>query len=84
MITIGTARRNQATSFLGRLPGDMKLKLVEPLRGLFKEVRKIDLELGLPYDMVYRSPFPGLGVRILGKVKKEYADILREADAIFN
>jgi GMP synthase (glutamine-hydrolysing) len=71
---------------VGGLPEDMKLKLVEPLRELFKdEVRKIGLELGLPYDMVYRHPFPGpgLGVRILGEVKKEYADLLREADAIF-
>ncbi|MGI1678414.1 MAG: glutamine-hydrolyzing GMP synthase [Cellvibrionaceae bacterium] len=71
---------------VGGLPDHMKLKLVEPLRELFKdEVRKIGLELGLPYDMVYRHPFPGpgLGVRILGEVKKEYADILREADAIF-
>ncbi|MEJ2045183.1 MAG: glutamine-hydrolyzing GMP synthase [Reinekea sp.] len=71
---------------VGGLPEDMKLELVEPLRELFKdEVRKIGLELGLPYDMVYRHPFPGpgLGVRILGEVKKEYADILREADAIF-
>ena len=71
---------------VGGLPDDMALKLVEPLRELFKdEVRKIGLELGLPYDMVYRHPFPGpgLGVRILGEVKKEYADILREADAIF-
>ena len=71
---------------VGGLPDDMKMKLVEPLRELFKdEVRKIGLELGLPYDMVYRHPFPGpgLGVRILGEVKKEYADILREADAIF-
>ncbi|MDY0007425.1 MAG: glutamine-hydrolyzing GMP synthase [Spongiibacteraceae bacterium] len=71
---------------VGGLPDDMKLELVEPLRELFKdEVRKIGLELGLPYDMVYRHPFPGpgLGVRILGEVKKEYADILREADAIF-
>ena len=71
---------------VGGLPEDMKLKLVEPLRELFKdEVRKIGLELGLPYDMVYRHPFPGpgLGVRILGEVKKDYADLLREADAIF-
>ena len=71
---------------VGGLPEEMKLSLVEPLRELFKdEVRKIGLELGLPYDMVYRHPFPGpgLGVRILGEVKKEYADILREADAIF-
>jgi GMP synthase (glutamine-hydrolysing) len=71
---------------VGGLPEDMAFSLVEPLRELFKdEVRKIGLELGLPYDMVYRHPFPGpgLGVRILGEVKKEYADILREADAIF-
>lgn len=71
---------------VGGLPDDMAMDLVEPLRELFKdEVRKIGLELGLPYDMVYRHPFPGpgLGVRILGEVKKEYADILREADAIF-
>lgn len=71
---------------VGGLPEDMKMSLVEPLRELFKdEVRKIGLELGLPYDMVYRHPFPGpgLGVRILGEVKKEYADVLREADAIF-
>lgn len=71
---------------VGGLPEDMAFQLVEPLRELFKdEVRAIGLELGLPYDMVYRHPFPGpgLGVRILGEVKKEYADILREADAIF-
>jgi GMP synthase (glutamine-hydrolysing) len=71
---------------VGGLPETMKLKLVEPLRELFKdEVRRIGLELGLPYDMVYRHPFPGpgLGVRILGEVKKDYADILRRADAIF-
>lgn len=71
---------------VGGLPETMKMALVEPLRELFKdEVRKIGLELGLPYDMVYRHPFPGpgLGVRILGEVRKEYADILREADAIF-
>ncbi len=71
---------------VGGLPEDMKLKLVEPLRELFKdEVRKIGLELGLPSDMVMRHPFPGpgLGVRILGEVHKEYADLLRQADAIF-
>ncbi|TQV85739.1 glutamine-hydrolyzing GMP synthase [Exilibacterium tricleocarpae] len=71
---------------VGGLPEDMQFELVEPLRELFKdEVRQIGLELGLPYDMVYRHPFPGpgLGVRILGEVRKEYADILREADAIF-
>ena len=70
----------------GGLPEDMAFSLIEPLRELFKdEVRKIGLALGLPYDMVYRHPFPGpgLGVRILGEVKKTYADILREADAIF-
>lgn len=71
---------------VGGLPDDMALDLVEPVRELFKdEVRKVGLELGLPYDMVYRHPFPGpgLGVRILGEVKKSYADLLREADAIF-
>ncbi|HEC15990.1 MAG TPA: glutamine-hydrolyzing GMP synthase [Sedimenticola sp.] len=71
---------------VGGLPEDMKLKLVEPLRELFKdEVRKIGVELGLPYDMIYRHPFPGpgLGVRILGEVKREYADLLRQADHIF-
>jgi GMP synthase (glutamine-hydrolysing) len=71
---------------VGGLPDYMKLKLCEPLRELFKdEVRKLGVELGLPFDMVYRHPFPGpgLGVRILGEVKKEYADILRLADHIF-
>lgn len=71
---------------VGGLPENMTLKLVEPLRDLFKdEVRKLGLELGLPADMVFRHPFPGpgLGVRILGEVKKEFADLLRKADAIF-
>lgn len=71
---------------VGGLPETMLLSLLEPLRELFKdEVRKIGLELGLPYDMVYRHPFPGpgLGVRVLGEVKKEYLEILRVADAIF-
>lgn len=71
---------------VGGLPDTLQLKLLEPLRELFKdEVRKIGVELGLPSDMVYRHPFPGpgLGVRILGEVKKEYADLLRKADNIF-
>jgi GMP synthase (glutamine-hydrolysing) len=71
---------------VGGLPESMNLRLLEPLRELFKdEVRKLGMELGLPYDMVYRHPFPGpgLGVRILGEVRKEYADTLRLADHIF-
>ena len=71
---------------VGGLPEEMNLKLIEPLRDLFKdEVRRIGLELGLPREMVYRHPFPGpgLGVRILGEVRKGYADLLRRADAIF-
>ena len=71
---------------VGGLPEQMKLRLVEPLRELFKdEVRRIGVELGLPREMVYRHPFPGpgLGVRILGEVKREYAQILARADAIF-
>ena len=71
---------------VGGLPEEMALELVEPLRELFKdEVRKIGLELGLPYDMIHRHPFPGpgLGVRILGAVTKPFADLLRKADAIF-
>ena len=71
---------------VGGLPEQLGLKLLEPLRELFKdEVRELGVALGLPYDMVYRHPFPGpgLGVRILGEVKKDYADLLRRADAIF-
>lgn len=71
---------------VGGLPETLHLKLLEPLRDLFKdEVRELGITLGLPAEMVYRHPFPGpgLGVRILGEVKKEYADLLREADAIF-
>lgn len=71
---------------VGGLPEQLGLKLLEPLRDLFKdEVRELGVALGLPPDMVYRHPFPGpgLGVRILGEVKKEYADLLRQADAIF-
>lgn len=71
---------------VGGLPERMKLKLLEPLRELFKdEVRRLGVELGLPFDMVYRHPFPGpgLGVRILGEVNKDFADVLRRADAIF-
>ena len=71
---------------VGGLPETLNLKLLEPLRELFKdEVRELGIALGLPHAMVYRHPFPGpgLGVRILGEVKKEYADLLRRADAIF-
>jgi GMP synthase (glutamine-hydrolysing) len=71
---------------VGGLPDDMQFELVEPLRELFKdEVRKLGVQLGLPKSMVYRHPFPGpgLGVRILGEVKKEYTDLLRQADAIY-
>ncbi len=71
---------------VGGLPEHMKLNLIEPLRDLFKdEVRRIGVALGLPREMVYRHPFPGpgLGVRILGEVKKEYADLLRRADDVF-
>ena len=71
---------------VGGLPETLNLKLLEPLRELFKdEVRQLGVALGLPHDMVYRHPFPGpgLGVRILGEVRKDFADLLRRADAIF-
>jgi GMP synthase (glutamine-hydrolysing) len=71
---------------VGGLPETLSLKLLEPLRELFKdEVRELGVALGLPREMVYRHPFPGpgLGVRILGEVKMEFADLLRKADAIF-
>ena len=92
VIESATVNKNGASHVIkshhnvGGLPDTMNLRLLEPIRELFKdEVRKMGLELGLPYEMVYRHPFPGpgLGVRILGEVKKEYADILRQADAIF-
>ncbi len=82
----GKAHNIKSHHNVGGLPEYMKLKLLEPLRELFKdEVRAIGEELGLPHPMVWRHPFPGpgLGVRILGEVTKEYADILRLADAIF-
>ncbi len=82
----GTAKVIKSHHNVGGLPEDMKLGLVEPLRELFKdEVRQIGLELGLPAEMVFRHPFPGpgLGVRILGEVKKEFAGLLRLADDIF-
>ncbi len=71
---------------VGGLPETLGLKLLEPLRDLFKdEVRELGVALGLPHDMVYRHPFPGpgLGVRILGEVRQDFADLLRRADAIF-
>ena len=82
----GKAHSIKSHHNVGGLPEFMKLKLLEPLRELFKdEVRAIGEELGLPHQMVWRHPFPGpgLGVRILGEVKKEYADILRHADDIY-
>ena len=82
----GKAKVIKSHHNVGGLPEEMKLGLVEPLRDLFKdEVRRIGVELGLPKEMIFRHPFPGpgLGVRILGEVKKTYADLLRHADAIF-
>ncbi len=82
----GKAQLIKSHHNVGGLPAEMHLKLIEPVRELFKdEVRRLGVELGLPYDMIYRHPFPGpgLGVRILGEVKKAYADTLRRADAIF-
>jgi len=82
----GKAKVIKSHHNVGGLPEDMALELLEPLRELFKdEVRAIGVELGLPSEMVYRHPFPGpgLGVRILGEVRKEYADLLRRADDIF-
>lgn len=84
--TSGSAHLIKSHHNVGGLPSEMRLKLLEPLRELFKdEVRAIGVDLGLPATMVQRHPFPGpgLGVRILGEVKEEYADILRDADAIF-
>lgn len=82
----GKAHKIKSHHNVGGLPDDMKLSLLEPLRELFKdEVRELGVALGLPHAMVYRHPFPGpgLGVRILGEVKMEFADLLRRADAIF-
>ena len=91
VIESGGAKTKKATTIkshhnVGGLPETLGLKLLEPLRDLFKdEVRELGVALGLPHDMVYRHPFPGpgLGVRILGEVKHEYAQLLRRADAIF-
>ncbi|WP_295522380.1 glutamine-hydrolyzing GMP synthase [uncultured Pseudacidovorax sp.] len=91
VIESGGAKSKKAVTIkshhnVGGLPEQLGLKLLEPLRDLFKdEVRELGVALGLPPEMVYRHPFPGpgLGVRILGEVKKDYADLLRRADAIF-
>ena len=91
VIESGGAKSKKAVTIkshhnVGGLPEQLGLQLLEPLRDLFKdEVRELGVALGLPHDMVYRHPFPGpgLGVRILGEVNKEYADLLRQADAIF-
>jgi GMP synthase (glutamine-hydrolysing) len=85
-VASGKAKVIKSHHNVGGLPDDLQFKLVEPLRELFKdEVRTIGVKLGIPAHMLYRHPFPGpgLGVRILGQVKEEYADILRKADAIF-
>jgi len=82
----GKAHTIKSHHNVGGLPDTLNLKLLEPLRELFKdEVRELGIALGLPHDMVYRHPFPGpgLGVRILGEVKAEFAELLRRADAIF-
>jgi GMP synthase (glutamine-hydrolysing) len=91
VIESGAAKTKKATTIkshhnVGGLPETLGLKLLEPLRDLFKdEVRELGVALGLPHEMVYRHPFPGpgLGVRILGEVKRDFADLLRRADAIF-
>jgi len=91
VVESGGTKSKKATSIkshhnVGGLPETLGLKLLEPLRELFKdEVRELGLALGLPHDMVHRHPFPGpgLAVRILGEVKREYAELLRRADAIF-
>ncbi|NBT74066.1 MAG: glutamine-hydrolyzing GMP synthase, partial [Betaproteobacteria bacterium] len=91
VIESGGAKSKKAVTIkshhnVGGLPEQLGLDLLEPLRDLFKdEVRELGVALGLPREMVYRHPFPGpgLGVRILGEVKREYADLLRRADAIF-
>ena len=82
----GKAQNIKSHHNVGGLPETLHLQLLEPLRELFKdEVRELGLELGLPREIVFRHPFPGpgLGVRILGEVKREWADLLRRADAIF-
>jgi GMP synthase (glutamine-hydrolysing) len=85
-IKTGNATVIKSHHNVGGLPKTLKLKLLEPLRHLFKdEVRELGIALGLSHQMVYRHPFPGpgLGVRILGEIKKDYCDLLRQADAIF-
>jgi GMP synthase (glutamine-hydrolysing) len=84
-VKMGTAHVIKSHHNVGGLPAEMQLKLIEPLRELFKdEVREIGVELGLPYELVYRHPFPGpgLAIRVLGEIKPEYINKLRQADAI--